>query len=325
MPVSFTHAPRFALAGNSVRGDEEISLDSLISFHVRTRYHHEKERNTMKVLVAVDRDLESRLALRYACHLLQHFDAAVDAIHVKMDVSGIILEEFDVPFLKPDHRKQIEQQAKEVEQAIVDACEVCLAGKVPCAPRILVGDPAEVILREAEEGDYDLVVLGCHKSSAFRELLLGEVHSHVIHHATRPVLIVREMRNIHRILVAYSGSSCDDAALEFIGPLLMKEKPEITLMQVRETDREESVEFAEACILKGESTLRRLDHQPKTKLVSGNAAEEVVREVTLDNYDLIVLGARGFGKFGRFNILGEKALRIIRRITRPVLLYRPKT
>jgi len=278
----------------------------------------------MKVLVAVDRDLESRLALRYACHLLQHFEAAVDAIHVKVDVGAILLEDYDIPFLKPDYRKKIEQRAKEVEQAIADACEVCLAGKVPCAPRILVGDPAEVILREAEDGDYDLIVLGCHHCSAFKEMLLGEVHSQVIHHATRPVLIVREMRNIHRILVAYSGSSCDDSALEFIGPLLVKERPEITIMHVREADREESLDFAEACILKGESLLKRLEHRPQNKLVSGNVVEEVVREITLDNYDLVVLGARGFGKSGRFNILGEKSLQIIRRITRPVLLYRPK-
>ena len=278
----------------------------------------------MKVLVAVDRDLESRLALRYACHLLQHFEAAVDAIHVKVDVGAILLQDYDIPFLKPDYRKKIEQRAKEVEQAIADACEVCLGGKVPCAPRILVGNPAEVILREAEEGDFDLIVLGCHHCSALKEMLLGEVHSQIIHHATRPVLIVREMRNIHRILVAYSGSSCDDSALEFIGPLLVKERPEITIMHVREADPEESGEFAEACILKGESILKRLDHQPQSKLISGNVVEEVVREVTLDNYDLVVLGARGFGKSGRFNILGEKSLQIVRRITRPVLLYRLK-
>ena len=53
--------------------------------------------------------------------------------------------------------------------------------------------------------------------------------------------------------------------------------------------------------------------------------EEVVREIALNNYDLVVLGAQGFGKSGRFNILSEKSLQIIRRTTRPVLLYRPKS
>jgi nucleotide-binding universal stress UspA family protein len=278
----------------------------------------------MKVLVAVDQDLESRLALRYACYLLEHFDAEVDAIHVKKDVGNIILEDFDIPFLKKDHKKKIDEQAKEVEAAIVDACEICLEGKVPCEPRILVGDPAEVIIREASDNDVDLIVLGCQHSSALREMLLGQVHTQVINHADRPVLIVRELRNITDVLVAYSGSSCDELALNFISPMLRKRRPKITLMHVRDTDNQESQEFADACVLKGESTLKKYEHQPETKLVAGNVVEEVLREITLNPYDLVVLGAQGFGKSGRFNILSEKSLQIIRRTTRPVLLYRSK-
>ena len=278
----------------------------------------------MKVLVAVDKDLESRLALQYACHLLEHFEAEVDAIHVKKDVGNIILEDFDVPFLKKDHKKKIDEQAKKVEATIADACEICLEGKVPCEPRILVGDPAEVILREASDKDVDLIVLGCHHSSALREILLGQVHTQVINHADRPVLIVRELRDITEVLVAYSGSSCDESALSFISPMLLKRKPKITLMHVRDADDQESQEFADACVLKGESTLKKLEHQPETKLVAGNVVEEVVREIYLSPYNLVVLGAQGFGKSGRFNILSEKSLQILRRTTRPVLLYRPK-
>ena len=278
----------------------------------------------MKVLVAVDQDLESRLALRYACHLLEHFDAEVDAIHVKKDVGNIILEDFDIPFLKKDHKKKIDEQAKEVEAAIADACELCLEGKVPCEPRMLVGEPAEVILTEATDKDVDLIVLGCHRSSALREMLLWQVHTQVINHADRPVLIVRELRNITDVLVAYSGSSCDESALHFISPMLLKRKPKITLMHVRDADNQESQEFADACVLKGESTLKKLEHQPETKLTAGNVVEEVVREIALSSYDFVVLGAQGFGKSGRFNILSEKSLQIIRRTTRPVLLYRPK-
>ena len=155
-------------------------------------------------------------------------------------------------------------------------------------------------------------------------MLLGQVHTQVIHHSNRPVLIVRELRNIHRVLVAYSGSSCDQEALNFIGPMLRKKKPEITLMHVRDTDDEESEEFADGCVLKGTSTLKKLKHRPQTKLVEGKVVEEVVREIALNNYDLVVLGAQGFGKSGRFNILSDRSLQIIRRTTRPVLLYRPK-
>ena len=77
-------------------------------------------------------------------------------------------------------------------------------------------------------------------------------------------------------------------------------------------------------LVSSRGSLKKLEHQPQTKLIAGNVVEEVVREITLDNYDLVVLGALGFGQAGRFNILTEKSLQIIRRTTRPVLLYRPK-
>ena len=40
----------------------------------------------MKILVAVDKTEESQVALRYACHLMEHFTAIVDALYVKPDV-----------------------------------------------------------------------------------------------------------------------------------------------------------------------------------------------------------------------------------------------
>ena len=40
----------------------------------------------MKIVVAVDKSEESQQALRYTCHLLEHFTAIVDALYVKPDV-----------------------------------------------------------------------------------------------------------------------------------------------------------------------------------------------------------------------------------------------
>ena len=88
--------------------------------------------------------------------------------------------------------------------------------------------------------------------------------------------------------------------------------------------RELIQEFADACVLKGESTLKKLEHQPETKLAAGNVVDEVVKEIDQSPSDLVVVGAEGFAKPGRFSILKEKSLQIIRRTTRPVLLYRQK-
>ena len=46
----------------------------------------------MKILVVVDKSEESQQALRYTCHLLEHFEADVDALYVKPDLVASVAE-----------------------------------------------------------------------------------------------------------------------------------------------------------------------------------------------------------------------------------------
>ena len=128
-----------------------------------------------------------------------------------------------------------------------------------------MGDPADEILNAASRDYYDMIVLGSHGRSSLRGFLLGTVHAKILHHAKQPVLILRNFRPIQKILVAYRGSQCDQGALEFIAPLFAKKKPEITIMHVQETERGESEEFAQACLLTGDETLRQLRLHPREK------------------------------------------------------------
>jgi nucleotide-binding universal stress UspA family protein len=279
----------------------------------------------MKVLVAVDQTPESQMALRYTCHLLEHFDADVDALYVKPDVVETVAEGAYAPFTtKGDVERSIETQARKVEDEIIEACEVCLGGKIPCQPRIVEGDAAEEILDMAEEGMYDLIVLGSHGRSSLRGFFLGTVHAKILHHARQPVLIVRNFREIQRILVAYRGSQCDQGALQFIAPLFARKKPEVTILHVQETERGESAEFAEACVLTGEETLKEMGFSPIKKLAKGDFVEEILKDVAVERYDLLVLGAYGHQRPKYLKMISDEALNLARLTTRPVLVYREK-
>ena len=54
-----------------------------------------------------------------------------------------------------------------------------------------VGHPAETIVTAAEDGGYDLVVLGSRGVSGVRRMLMGSVSSYVVTHAHTDVLVVR--------------------------------------------------------------------------------------------------------------------------------------
>ena len=277
----------------------------------------------MKILVAVDKSEESQQALRYTCHLLEHFHAEVDALYVKPDVVEMVAESSYAPFTtKSDIERSVEGDAQKVLEEIIESCEICRGGKIPCQPRVAVGEPADEILNFANEGQYDMIVLGDHGRSSLRGFLLGAVHVKILHHALQPVLILRNFRPVQKILVAYRGSQCDQGALEFIAPLFAKKKPEITILHVQETEWGETAEFAQSCVLTGEETLRKFGYTPVKKLAKGDLVDEILKAVAVERYDLLVLGAYGHKRPKYLKMISDEALNLVRLTTRPVLVYR---
>ncbi|MEJ2717038.1 MAG: universal stress protein, partial [Deltaproteobacteria bacterium] len=70
----------------------------------------------MKALVAVDKNPETFVGLRYACHLLDHCDATVDALHVRPHLKDIAAEAY-APFLTKDGLENaIKSEIRQVEE-----------------------------------------------------------------------------------------------------------------------------------------------------------------------------------------------------------------
>ena len=56
---------------------------------------------------------------------------------------------------------------------------------------VKVGNPVREIVSTAEEGNYDLVIMGTHGHGKFEEAIIGSVASEVIRTSAAPVLVVR--------------------------------------------------------------------------------------------------------------------------------------
>jgi nucleotide-binding universal stress UspA family protein len=277
----------------------------------------------MKILVAVDKTEESQVALRFACHLMEHFIAIVDALYVKPDVEEIVAGGGGYPpfTTKSKVEQEIEKETKKTVEDIIEACAICVGKRIPCNPFVASGDPAEEILNFANLDYYDMIILGSPGRSLLRGLLLETVPAKILRHAQQSVLILRNFRPIQKILVAYRGSQCDQGALEFIAPLFAKKKPEITVMHVQEMDQGGSVELLEAFLKTEDETLQRYGHSLISKIAKGDFVDEVLKAVALERYDLLVLGAHGHHpKY--LKVIGDEVLDLVRLTTRPVLVYR---
>ena len=53
------------------------------------------------------------------------------------------------------------------------------------------GSPGEAIAKQANAGDFDLVMMGSHGHSALGNLVMGSVATKVMAHCGTPVLLVR--------------------------------------------------------------------------------------------------------------------------------------
>jgi nucleotide-binding universal stress UspA family protein len=278
----------------------------------------------MRVLVAVDKHEESFNGLKCACHFLENLEASLDVLHVKPDITQMAGESY-APFFTADALAEaMESESAEIGRHYQEASHRCRAARIPCEFNTAVGDPADEILHAAQTDGYDMIVLGSHDQSAVKGLLLGAVHAKILHYAEQPVLIVRQFREIRRVLVVYRGSQTDEAAVRFIAPLLSPKRPELTLLHVLETGKNESDEFARTSLQKGAQILRGFDYEPITKMTRGEFVEEILKDVAIHRYDLVVLGAYGHKRPKYLKLISDDALNLARLTTRPILVFREK-
>lgn len=134
----------------------------------------------LRILIAYDGSERSRRALAWATRFV---DPQVTVISVLQTLAGSepITDAID-PASVPLANKQ------NLEQVIATAF-----GEQGISPTLITaaGNPAEEIVRAAETGAFDLVIVGAQGMNAIERFLLGSVSARVARYAPCPVLVVR--------------------------------------------------------------------------------------------------------------------------------------
>ena len=75
---------------------------------------------------------------------------------------------------------------------VLEPAAATLHGKGLAADQVMkVGPAGETIARFAEQGQYEMIIMGSHGHSAVARLVMGSVSSEVLAHCGVPVLLVR--------------------------------------------------------------------------------------------------------------------------------------
>lgn len=142
------------------------------------------EKFLKKILVPVDGSKDSAHALEAAEAMARNAKATLTVLEV-VEEFGPLPGYYEAAPAGQDRTKWISDQRFEKVHPILEETSVKWDRKV------VEGFPADKIVEVAEEGKYDLIVIGSRGLSALGRFLMGSVSDRVIHHAPCSVMVVR--------------------------------------------------------------------------------------------------------------------------------------
>jgi nucleotide-binding universal stress UspA family protein len=142
----------------------------------------------MKILLAVDGSRHSLKAARYVIAQARAYRErpSVELVHVCRPVPR--LPNMSAVVGARQIRRYYEQQGA---AALSKARKLLAAGGIPYAARILVGEVAGTIVRQARRARCDAIVIGTRGMTAAANFVLGSIATKVLHAARRPVVLVK--------------------------------------------------------------------------------------------------------------------------------------
>jgi len=312
----------------------------------------------MKILLVVDGSYYSDLATNMLKALRPPAKTEIAILTVVPEptfLGGITL---DVIRGTSQARKeaQEEQQRKAIELLELTA-QALGKGKFKLEILVKWGNPAEVILQEAEKENAALIVMGAKGLTDPPRFRLGSVTMKVMKYANASVLLVRQktatlaeeprkkskITALNRVLLATDGSKHADAAAQFLLDIPLPRQTEVivttalqshleTWMNTPTLDfrtnqellaslREAEEDEAQKIIMKAEKQFQRNRYKTASVVKWGGADESIVAAAFEYNPDIIALGSKGLTGIGSF-FLGSVAERVAKYANCSVLIGR---
>jgi nucleotide-binding universal stress UspA family protein len=169
------------------------------------------------LLWATDFSETSQAALEWGLALAQLAKSQLTLLHIAE------AEEARDEQLAAEHRRKLEEIAEQIRQK-----------GLTVTTSVRPGQAAQVIVQAAKELGADLVVLGAHGHTSFKEKLLGSTTEQVLQNSPVPVLFVREKREpkFNHLLVPSDLSDAALIALDYAANLASLTKAKISLLHV---------------------------------------------------------------------------------------------
>jgi nucleotide-binding universal stress UspA family protein len=281
-----------------------------------------------RILAAVDGSNASKNAFRKTCSIAREGDSMITAL---MSVP-IYQDQFDVFTTK---EKVTDELRAEGEKILSDIKKIAEEERVHLRMVLDEGSPFKTIPEVAEQGGYDLIVMGRRGMTHMERALMGSVTARVIGHTRKDVLVVPNNASPgwNNVLLASDGSKYGSAAVDGAINYARAYKSKLKIIQVVEVTDEFQANAPGAVDKMIFNAKRDLDNIKARAEDSGVEAEVFVREgsayevitnlASQLNAGTIVMGSHGRTGLMRL-FMGSVTARVIGHAPCPVLVIKSK-
>lgn len=201
-------------------------------------------------------------------------------------------------------------------------------------PLMTVGNPAEEIVRHADQRGADVIAMSTHGRSDLVRMLVGSVTDRVIRTSPVPVLVLHPPtmsidrvspptgRKL-RVLVPLDGSEIAEEAARMAASLLSPTLIDVSLLSVVGTPQRETP-VADHILDAAASRLAELGVTASTTILQGEAANQIAAFARENGHDLIVMATHGHGMLTRA-LVGSTTDRVVRISDVPILVIQPSS
>jgi len=290
-----------------------------------------------RVLVPLDGSNVAEIVLPY-----------VEEIAAKLGAEIILVSVSESTAAETDHlyRLYLERIADQMQRELKDwgAKE-----EAKIRSEVLLGKPANEILRYAEESNVGLIAMASRGRSSRGPWLLGNIAAKVLQVTPKPMLLIRtpadnaslQQRSlVKRILVTLDGSKVGESAIPYAEVLAQVVGAELVLFQALEPVKpftgEGDVSITPEMIKKEEerregSAIAYLDSVEKvlqerglstsSAIVLGSPAEQIIDYAEANAIDLIAMSTHGRSGIGRW-VFGSVTDKVLHAGDMPLLTIR---
>jgi nucleotide-binding universal stress UspA family protein len=243
-----------------------------------------------KMLLATDGSESTAPATKAAVDIARRSGSELHLVHVWHDVHSVHSQAWVKRELRRQGREVLDEQVERIEAE----------GGAVTGAHLRGGRTIDEIIKLGDELEADPLVVGSRGLRGIRRMLLGSHSDAIVHHAHRPVLVVRGGENVWppaRIVVGDDFSEDAKRATEYAANLGKLFGVRVLLQHAHpQQASDEAVRQLEAKLEERADELEdTLQERPQTRVVVGDAAETLVEATREDEGPSWRSAAGGWG------------------------------